>query len=201
LENNFNMNPDYELLERAVTQTVEELKSGAKSPDRARKLQLRVVENLESEITNGGFAFRVDAAVDAGGGGKHARPMDYVLGGLLSCQHMWCLRWAALTKTRFTNLAITAAAKFTWRGEYLDEADAGLTSIDVQYHLDHPDLALEAALDMSNTVARRCPVFATLRKAVTINEDILVNGVLLSRRRWLPGQAGAEVPGLEIGPG
>jgi uncharacterized OsmC-like protein len=190
------MNPDYELLERAVAQTIHELKSGTKSPDRARKLALRVVANLESEITTGEFAFRVDAAVDAGGGGKHPRPMDYVLGGLLSCQQMWCLRWAAMTKTEFSDLTLTAVGKFTWRGEYLEEVDAGLTSIDVQYLIDHPHLPVDAALDMANTVARRCPVFATLRKAVAINEDIVMNGTVASRRRWLPSVPSAEVSNL-----
>jgi uncharacterized OsmC-like protein len=187
------MNLDYELLERAVNQTIHELKTGTKSPDRARTLELRVVANLESEIATGDFTFHVDAAVDAGGGGKHPRPMDYVLGGLLSCQHMWCLRWAAMTKTTFSNLALAAVGKFTWRGEYLDEVDAGLTSIDVQYRIGHPTLTIDAALDMANTVARRCPVFATLRKAVTINEAIVINGEVGSRSRWLPGQSSAQV--------
>lgn len=187
------MNANYERLDQAVTQTIHELKSGAKSPDRARKLALRVVTDLESEITAGEFTFHVDAAVDAGGGGKHARPMDYVLGGLLSCQQMWCLRWAAMTKTKFTNLALTAIGRFTWRGEYLEEVDAGLTAIDVQYLIDHPHLSADAALDMANTVARRCPVFATLRKAVAVHEDIVINGVAVSRRRWVPGRASAGV--------
>jgi uncharacterized OsmC-like protein len=186
------MNPNYELLEGAIVQTIEDLRSGAKSPNRVRRLSLRVVDNLESEITNGEYAFRVDAAVDAGGAGKHARPMDYVLGGLLSCQHMWCLRWAALTRMRLSNLVITADGHFTWRGEYLDEVDAGLTSIDTKYFVDHSDLAPAQVIDMANTVARRCPVFATLRKAVPINEDILLNGAVASRRRWLPEQAVAE---------
>lgn len=187
------MNTDYERLERAVTQTINELKSGVKPPDRARKLALRVISNLESEITANEFVFRVDAAVDAGGGGNHPRPMDYVLGGLLSCQQMWCLRWAATTMTRFSNLALTAVGRFTWRGEYLEEVDAGLTAIDIQYLIDHPHLHADSALDMANTVARRCPVFATLRKAVTINENIVINGAVVSRRRWLPGEVSAKL--------
>lgn len=186
------MNANYELLERAIAQTVSELKNGHKTPDRARKLELRVISSLESEITNGEFAFRVDAAIDAGGAGGYARPMDYVLGGLLSCQQMWCLRWAALTKTKFSSLTLGAVGKFTWRGEYLDEVDSGLTSIDVQYRVGHPNLAIDAVTDMADTVARRCPVFATLRKAVTINENIILNGTSASKRQWLPGQLTAS---------
>ena len=70
---------------------------------------------------------------------------------------------------------------------------AGLTAIDVQYLIDHPHLSADAALDMANTVARRCPVFATLRKAVAVHEDIVINGAVISRRRWVPGRASAEV--------
>src|SRR5450759_2856916 len=158
------MHVDYDLLKRAVAQTIRELKSGHKSPERARKLELQVVANLESEVATGEFTFGVDAAVDAGGTGKYPRPLDYVLGGLLSCQHMWCLRWAALANVEFSDLTISAVGKFTWRGEYLDEFDSGLTSIDVQYHIDGPNLPGRAVIDMSNTVARRCPVFATLRR-------------------------------------
>lgn len=186
------MNANYELLERAVDETIRELKSGAKSPDRARKLSLRVVENLESEISTGEYSFNVDAAVDAGGGAKYPRPMDYLLGGLMSCAQMWCLRWAAMSKTSLANLAITAAAKFTWRGEYLDEVDAGLTSIDLDYRIDDSQLTISAVIEMGDTVARRCPVFATLRKAVVINENIVLNGAIVSKRRWIPGQKLAD---------
>jgi uncharacterized OsmC-like protein len=193
LESDDQMNADYELLERAIAQTVSELKSGVKTPDRARKLELQVISNLESEIVTDEFTFRVDAAIDAGGAGKHPRPMDYVLGGLLSCQQMWCLRWAALTKTKFSSLTLGAVGKFTWRGEYLDEIDSGLTSIESEYRITHPHLAIGAVIDMANTVARRCPVFATLRKAVAIDEDILLNDDTVSKRRWLPGQSAAQI--------
>lgn len=185
------MHVNYELLKQAVAKTIRDLRDGHKSPDRARKLELQVVANLESEVATGEFTFGVDAAIDAGGNAKHPRPMDYVLGGLLSCQHMWCLRWAALANAELSELKIAAVGKFTWRGEYLDEVDAGLTSIDVRYHIGGPDLSIPTVIDMCNTVARRCPVFATLRRAVTISEDIVLNDKLISRRKWFPDQTSA----------
>lgn len=182
---------DFDKLEKAIVQTTHDLQTGKKKPDRTRTAELRIIADLETEISTGEFTFRVDAATDAGGAAKHPRPMDYVLGGLLSCQEMWCLRWAALTKSPIAELKISAVGRFTWRGEYLDEVDSGLTSIETQYHVAHPDLTTDKILDMANTVARRCPVFATLRKSTMIEEQLFLNGQRIATRRWLPGQAAA----------
>jgi uncharacterized OsmC-like protein len=180
------MNIDYERLGRAVADTVEHLRAGRKRSDRSRKIELTVVKDLETTISNGEYQFGVDAAIDAGGDGKYARPMDYVLGGMLSCQQMWCARWAAGRGLRFEGLTLKAAGQFTWLGEYLDEVDSGLTSIDMEYCIWGPNLLAADAIDMADTVARRCPVFATLRKATKINERIILNGEAVSSRTLSP---------------
>lgn len=182
------MKIDYPRLATALQTTIQHLRSGEKQPERARKVTLRIVNDLEGMVTNGEYEFGVDAAIDAGGAGKYARPMDYVLGGLLSCQHMWCLRWAADKKASFQHLQLSATGRFTWRGEYLDEVDAGLTSIDLIYDVVAIDLCSADTLDMADTVARRCPVFATLRKSVCIMERIVLNGEQTSARAWMPGE-------------
>jgi uncharacterized OsmC-like protein len=99
---------------------------------------------------------------------------------------MWCLRWAAANHVVFDELKITAVGRFTWQGEYLDEVDAGLTAIDVDYQLTSANLTVEQVIDMADTVARRCPVFATLRKAVTIHERIILNSVEVGARSLTP---------------
>ena len=183
------MKVDYSRLERAVDITVQHLRSGEKRPERARSVTLRVVEDLEGIVTNGEYEFGIDAAVDAGGRGKYARPMDYVLGGLLSCQHMWCLRWAAGNNVTFQDLRLAATGHFTWRGEYLDEVDSGLTSIDVLYDIHAQRMLPSQATEMADTVARRCPVFATLRKSVRIMERVVLNDEQVDSRLWVPGEA------------
>lgn len=182
------MEVDYLRLKQRLASIVEDLRTGEKLPARHRKIELRHIENLESESTNGDFSFRVDAAKDAGGGGAHARPMDYVLGGLASCQHMWCLRWAALNGKSFFNLEIGAAGYFSWRGEYLGEVDSGLIGIDSTYYIGSADIGVADALGMADMVAVRCPVFATLRKACRIDEDIILNECTIARRRWMSGE-------------
>jgi uncharacterized OsmC-like protein len=186
------MQVDYALLKQRLDSTIRELRGGHKTADRARKVELRHIANFESEVSNSEFAFRVDAAKDAGGTGAYARPMDYVLGGLLSCQHMWCLRWAALKGKTFNELNIEAVGRFTWRGEYLEEVDAGLIAVDVSYRIQASDLGQADLVDLADTVAKRCPVFATLRRAVPLNEEILLNGSVESRRVWKPGANSAE---------
>ena len=183
------MNVNYERLRAAIDETIESLKSSAKTPERTRKAKLDVVANLESEISTGEYSFRGDASIDAGGGAKHPRPMDYLLGALLSCQQMWCVRWAALKGYRFDGLKLSADAKFTWRGEYLEEVDSGLTAIVARYQVDCADLTADRVLEMADTVARRCPVFATLRKATVIEEEIVLNGTSVSYRVWQPGRS------------
>jgi uncharacterized OsmC-like protein len=185
------MDVNYERLRAAIEETIESLKSGTKVPDRRRRVALAHIANLESEMSTGEYSFRSDASVDAGGGAKHPRPMDYLLGGLLSCQQMWCMRWAALKGFQFSHIALAADGKFTWRGEYLDEVNSGLMAIVARYQLEASGLTTADVLDMADTVGRRCPVFATLRKATVIEEEIMLNGALVSRREWRPGHLAA----------
>ncbi len=168
---------DYSKLHAAVEETIWHLQTGDKSPERARKVSLEVVRDLEGVVSNGEYEFGIDAAIDAGGRGSFARPMDYVLGGLLSCVQMWCLRWAASQGLTFANLRVRAEGSFTWRGEYLEEDDAGLNAIRLDYEVEAVDLSITRAHDMLATVARRCPVFATLRKSAPIHQRVLLNGV------------------------
>ncbi len=180
------MQVDYKRLSDAIAATVHEIKAGTKDPIRHPRAQIRVVRDLQGEVTAGPFRFRTDAALDAGGFAAYPRPMDYLLGALASCQQMWCLRWAALRGTRFTDLVIEAESTFDWRGEYLQEMDAGMTGLRISYELDAPDLTIAAACDMADTVARRCPVLATLRRAVTIREELRLTGQAERVRYWNP---------------
>jgi len=182
---------DYAGLKKSVANTIAEVKSGSKEPIRRPKARLRVVRGLQGEVTAGKFTYRTDAALDAGGFAEHPRPMDYLLGALASCQQMWCLRWAALNGKRFTDITIETESVFSWRGEYLEEIDAGMTELHVVYHVQGQGLTQADICDMADTVARRCPVFATLRRAVLIKEQLELAGHPALRREWTPGVAEA----------
>ena len=186
------MDVDYGRLSRAIDTTIEELRTGAKNAERIRRVALRPGDGLEGYVSNGEYEFGVDAARDAGGEGKFARPMDYVLGGLLSCAQMWCLRFAAGRDVVIDDLALEAHGHFTWRGEYLGEVDSGLTAITLHVRVASAALQTAAGYEMLDMVARRCPVFATLRKAVLIDERIVLNDVPLAPRRWTPGASVAR---------
>lgn len=181
------MDVNYARLKEAVASTIREVRDGAKNPIRQPNATIRVVRDLQGEVTAGPFRFRTDAARDAGGFGEHPRPMDYLLGALASCQQMWCLRWAAQRGMRLDELTIEARAAFSWRGEYLQETDAGITELHVLYQLDGAGLTPEAAREMANVVASRCPVFATLRRAAPITEELRVGRQPAVVRHWKPG--------------
>jgi uncharacterized OsmC-like protein len=187
------MKVDYERLKQSVAEIIREVEHGEKNPIRRPGVQLRVVRDLQGEVTAGPFTYRTDAALDAGGFAEHPRPMDYVLGALASCQQMWCLRWAAQNNVVLTDLVIEAESVFSWRGEYLQEVDAGMNELHVCYQVAGVDLTKDAACDMADTVARRCPVFATLRRAVVIKEQIKIAGCAVVVREWTPGIAKAAL--------
>jgi uncharacterized OsmC-like protein len=113
--------------------------------------------------------------------------MDYVLAALASCQQMWCLRWAAQNDAVLADLVIQTQSVFSWRGEYLGEVDAGMSELHVTYELGSTDLPDEALMRMADTVALRCPVYATLRRAVPVLEKIVRAGAPAISRQWLPG--------------
>ena len=181
------MDVDYERLNEAVAATIREIRDGSKDPVRHPRARINVVRDLQGEVTAGPFRFRTDAALDAGGFGQHPRPMDYLLGALASCQQMWCLRWAAQRGIRFTRLVIEAESVFSWRGEYLQEMDAGASELHISYEIDGEGLTGAAACDMADVVARRCPVLATLRRAAPIVEKLQVAAQPAMVRKWKPG--------------
>lgn len=185
------MNVDYPQLKNSVAASVHEVASGAIDPIRRPSVRLRVVRGLQGEVTAGKFMFRTDAALDAGGFAEHPRPMDYLLGGLASCQQMWCLRWAALNDWVLSELVIEAQSVFSWRGEYLQEIDAGMNELHVAYTVAGAGLTEAAMCEMADTVARRCPVFATLRRAVPITETLQLAGQPALVRQWRPAAASA----------
>ena len=182
------MNIDYKRLKESVAAIVHEVDSGEKDPIRRPTVRLRPVKDLQGEATAGRFIFRTDAAVDAGGFAEHPRPMDYVLAALASCQQMWCLRWAAQNDVVLSDLVIQTQSVFSWRGEYLGEGDAGMSELHVTYELGSTDLAEDALMRMADMVALRCPVYATLRRAVVVRENIVrTGGARVIRRQWQPG--------------
>jgi uncharacterized OsmC-like protein len=180
------MQIDYERLKNAVATSIQALKDGKKDPARNPRVQLRVTRDLQGEVTAGKFKYGTDAARDAGGFAEHPRPMDYLLGALASCAQMWCLRWAAERGVRFADLAIEAESLFSWRGEYLQEVDAGVSELRVAYAISGEGITPQLAREMADTVAKRCPVFATLRRAAPIREEIRLGGQACVRR-WQPG--------------
>lgn len=185
------MEIDYERLKHHIEETVREVAEGRKDPVRRPSARLTVVRGLQGEVQTGKFRFRTDAALDAGGFGEHPRPMDYLLGGLTSCMQMWCLRWAALAGQELTHLAISAESVFSWRGEYLQEIDAGMNALNVVYEVAGRGLTVELACEMANMVARRCPVMATFRRAVPIRETLRLPDSTDVVRTWEPGKTAA----------
>jgi uncharacterized OsmC-like protein len=181
------MNVDYKRLKESVAAIAHEVESGEKDPIRKPTVRLRVVRDLQGEATAGPFIFRTDAAVDAGGFAEHPRPMDYLLAALASCQQMWCLRWAAQNDVVLSDLVIQTQSVFSWRGEYLREVDAGMSELHVTYELGATELSEDALLRMADTVALRCPVYATLRRAVVVRESIVRKGAGSIYRQWRPG--------------
>ena len=182
------LNVNYDILKDSIAETIHEINEGIKNPIRKPNIKLQVIKGLQGEVTAGKFIFRTDAALDAGGFAEHPKPMDYLLGALASCQQMWCLRWCALTGKRFADLQIEAESVFSWRGEYLEEIDSGMTELHVAYLAQGNEVSKSDLVDMANMVAKRCPVFSTLRKAVLVKERIELNNLVLSVREWAPGK-------------
>ena len=181
------LNVNYDTLKDSITETIREINEGIKNPIRKPNIKLRIIKGLQGEVTAGKFIFRTDAALDAGGFAEHPRPMDYLLGALASCQQMWCLRWSALTGKRLVDIQIEAESVFSWRGEYLEEIDSGMTELHIKYLVQGNGITKLDLVDMANMVAKRCPVFATLRKGVLVKERIELNNRLLALREWFPG--------------
>src|SRR5699024_651721 len=96
---------------------------------------------------------------------------------------MWCLRWAALNNKTLGDLSIHAESRFTWRGEYLEEVDSGITALHVQYYVQGSALTSAEMETMLDQVARCCPVYATLVKSTPIVDSLHLNSSLILEKR------------------
>jgi hypothetical protein len=63
--------------------------------------------------------------------------------------------------------------------------------IETSYRVTDPSFNAGDLLAMADMVARRCPVFATLRKSTRIKEYLFLNDQLTATRHWNPGHAAA----------
>lgn len=178
------LNVNFSQIKDSITRAADGVRDGRKEPVRKPRVKLKVLKDLQGEVTAGKFVFRGDAAVDAGGSAEYARPMDYLLGGLAHCQQMWCLRWAALEGVTLGQLEIETESVFNWRGEYLGEMHAGMLELHVYYDVAGDGLTGERACEMADMVAMRCPVYATLRRATLVKEYIRVGGAVAIEREW-----------------
>jgi uncharacterized OsmC-like protein len=184
---------NFERIKQSITKAAEGVRDGRKEPIRKPRIKLSIVKDLQGEVTAGKFVYRTDAALDAGGFAEHPRPMDLLLGGLASCQQMWCLRWAALEGIALTDLAIETESVFSWRGEYLGEIDSGMQELHVFITVAGEGMTAQKVCEMADTVAMRCPVYATLRHATVVKEVLKVGDALTVEREWKPGQDIARV--------
>lgn len=194
------MQIDYDRIRNHVLSTQSLVEKGEKDPWRNPQVSLVTVQGLQSHATAGKFSFSVDAAIDAGGLAQHPRPMDYLLGALAGCQQMWCVRWAALNHKTFQQLSIHVDDAFTWEGEYLERTSSAIQRIGVRYEVAADDISAQEIYAMADMVERRCPVFATLRRAAPIFETYVLNGRALPARQWQVGAAQA-IPQESSAPG
>lgn len=134
-------------------------------------------ENQRSELTVRDFKLIQDEPISVLGTGKGPTPTDFFISSVALCENVIFARNAAIEGLPIDSLETTATGTWNMKGLYeIEGADSSFKSILVATSV-RSSGPLAEVVRVANMTHRRCPVFATLRKAVDLTFRLTVNDV------------------------
>ena len=144
----------------------EALKSGEAPALATFAVDSRQVSGLRSEVAARDFTYTVDEPPELGGSDQGPNPVEYILGGLASCQEITYRLYADKLGIPLDGVSVTVKGDIDLRGFFAvdDEVRPGFQNVTVEVEFDSP--ASDAKLqELKKTVDAHCPVLDILRNA------------------------------------
>ena len=167
-------------LGKFFAKTIEDLSSEPGEKMTTNRAEAVLKENQHSEVTVRGFTLVQDEPVSVMGGGKGPTPTGFFISSVALCENVIFARNAALNGLPIDSLETAASGTWNMKGLWeIDGADSSFKSIMVETRLRTSGPVSQAAR-VAELTHRRCPIYATLRKSVSLSFKLVVNGVEVS---------------------
>jgi uncharacterized OsmC-like protein len=146
----------------------------------ADRVDASVVQDELIEGKLGQFTVLSDEPPERAGTGRGPNPLKYFLAGFAFCFLTWCARAAAYHEAAVDSLEMTVRGRF-------DRKDAhAFTEIIYELRLGGT-LNREMAARIDQMASHECYVHNTLRKAVRLRGQLLLNGTPIGTAEFAPG--------------
>ena len=122
------------------------------------------------------FTLVSDEPVASGGTDRGATPLDFFAASIGFCENVIFARHAALLGLRFESLETSVRGHWERRGQYeIDGAEPSFRDMTVETKVTTGD-AVEKVVEVTRLTHRRCPMHATITKAMKVTDRLFVNG-------------------------
>lgn len=166
-------------LQNAVQNEIETLRSADRVPVGENRASAELLENYHNRATAREFAFESDEPASMAGGENHGpRPLEYFLAGFAFCQQTIYAKNALATGIELTDLRIEVDGDVDPRGVMgVGDVDSGFVGDEIEYttHIETP-ATREEIRELVELAESRCPAHAALRKPMSFDREIIVNG-------------------------
>lgn len=166
-------------LQEAVWDEIETLRGADRVPVGENAVTAELVENFHGRAEARTFDFESDEpATMAGGRDRGPRPLEYFLAGFAFCQQVIYAKNSLATGIEIDGLEIDVNGDVDPRGVLgVEGASPGFVDDEIEYttHIEspaHPDEVRE----LVELAERHCPAHAALRKPMSFDRDIVLNG-------------------------
>jgi putative redox protein len=113
----------------------------------------------------------VDSPPPLGGPNEELNPIDVLLGALATCGTFVCETAAKEKGIAVDRIAVSVAGDFDPRGVCGDPVDSSIQALRIRLSISGP--SQDEAEALADEFRKRCPVYGTLAKAVSIEMDVV----------------------------
>lgn len=123
-------------------------------------------------VTAKAHHFVVDSPLSLGGPNEEVNPVDLLLSSLATSATFVCERAAQELNIPLQKAAVIVIGEFDPRGSYGEPIDPRIQTLHLRLLV--AGVSAEQAETLANAVKTRCPIYATLSRAVTVELDVAV---------------------------
>jgi len=139
-------------------------------------IEVRLVKDQHSEATIRGFTVTQDEPATAWGTAKGPTPTDYFVASIGFCENVIFARTASMAKLTVDSLETAVSGSWDRRGLFeIDGTSPFFKAITVETRVSTRD-PVEKVAEVARLTHRRCPVHATLSRAIPMTFKLVVNG-------------------------
>jgi putative redox protein len=128
----------------------------------------------ESKVKD--FTLAGDEPVSVGGTNRGPTPLDFFASSIGFCENVMFVRHAALLGLSFESLETSVRGHWDRRGQYeIDGTEPSFKDMTVETKVTTKD-SVEKVVEVTRLTHRRCPMHATIAKAMNVTDRLFVNG-------------------------